>query len=83
MLNQELFVGVVVRPEIIRPPSEHDSYYLPLTSGCSNNSCTFCAFSFSKLGFRDLADVKEEIDAMSLYRHRRMRMAGQPNIVYA
>ena len=72
-----------VRPEIIRPPSEHDSYYLPLTSGCSNNSCSFCSFSFSKLGIRDLADVKEEIDAMSLYRHRRMWMVGQPNIVYA
>jgi radical SAM superfamily enzyme YgiQ (UPF0313 family) len=72
-----------VRPEIIRPPSEHDSYYLPLTSGCSNNACTFCVFSFSKLGIRNLADVKEEIDAMLLYQHRRIWMAGQPNIVYA
>ncbi|MBN1665191.1 MAG: radical SAM protein [Deltaproteobacteria bacterium] len=71
------------RPEIIRPPSEHASYYLPLTSGCSNNSCTFCAFSFSTLGIRDLSDVKAEIDAMSLFCHHRMWTAGQPNIVYA
>ncbi|MCK7477679.1 MAG: radical SAM protein [Candidatus Moduliflexus flocculans] len=71
-----------VRPEIIRPPSEHDSYYLALTSGCSNNSCTFCNFSFSNLGIRDLEDVKQEIDAMSLYVNSRMLMPGQPRIVY-
>jgi radical SAM superfamily enzyme YgiQ (UPF0313 family) len=72
-----------VRPEIIRPPSEHDSYYLPLTSGCSNNSCTFCNFSFTNLGLRDLEDVKQEIDAMSLFMNSRMWVAGQPRIVYA
>jgi radical SAM superfamily enzyme YgiQ (UPF0313 family) len=72
-----------VRPEIIRPPSEHASYYLPLTSGCSNNTCAFCAFSFSKLGIRGLDDVKQEIDAMSLFVHRRMWLANQPQIVYA
>ena len=72
-----------VRPEIIRPPSEHASYYLPLTSGCSNNSCTFCAFSLSNLGIRDLEDVKREIDAMSMYVNHGMWVAGQPQIVYA
>ena len=72
-----------VRQEIIRPPSEHDSYYLPLTSGCSNNTCSFCAFSFSKLGIRELDDVKQEIDAMSLYMNQRMWVAGVPDIVYA
>ena len=71
-----------VRPEIIRPPSEHASYYLPLTSGCSNNSCTFCNFSFSNLGIRDLEDVKQEIDAMSVYVNSRMLVPGQPRIVY-
>jgi len=71
------------RPEIIRPPSEHASYYLPLTSGCSNNSCTFCAFSFTDLGVRDLRDVKSEIDAMSLYMSSHMTLPGQPDIVYA
>lgn len=71
-----------VRPEIIRPPSEHASYYLPLTSGCSNNTCGFCAFSFTKLGIRDIDDVKREIDAMSLFVNQRMWMADQPDIVY-
>jgi len=71
------------RPEIIRPPSEHASYYLPLTSGCSNNTCAFCAFSFTNLGVRDLQDVKNEIDAMSLYMNTRMGIPGQPDIVYA
>ncbi|MFO7569010.1 MAG: radical SAM protein [Smithellaceae bacterium] len=72
-----------IRPEIIRPPSEHDSYYLPLTSGCSNNSCTFCNFSFTNLGVRDLADIKGEIDAMSAYVKSGMWVPGQPRIVYA
>ncbi len=71
------------RPDIIRPPSEHASYYLPLTSGCSNNSCTFCNFSFTNLGMRDLADVKREIDAMSLFMHSRMWLPGVDPIVYA
>jgi len=71
------------RPEIIRPPSEHASYYLPLTSGCSNNTCTFCAFSFTNLGVRDLQDIKGEIDAMSLYMNSRVMLPGQPDIVYA
>lgn len=71
-----------VRPEIIRPPSEHDSYYLPLTSGCSNNACSFCSFSFSNLGIRELDEVKQEIDAMSLCVHQRLRVPGVPDIVY-
>jgi len=72
-----------IRPEIIRPPSEHDSYYLPLTSGCSNNSCTFCNFSFSRLGIRELTEVKREIDTMSLFINHRMWVAGEPSIIYA
>ena len=72
-----------VRPDIIRPPSEHASYYLPLTSGCSNNSCTFCNFSFTQLGLRDLEDVKREIDAMSMFVSSRVWVPGQPDIVYA
>jgi len=72
-----------VRPEILRPPSEHASYYLPLTSGCSNNSCTFCGYCFTTLSLRDLEEVKQEIDAMSLFMTRGIWVQGQPNIVYA
>lgn len=72
-----------IRPEIIRPPSEHASYYLPLTSGCSNNSCTFCTYSLSHLNMRELEEVKQEIDAMSLYMHHHIRVPTQPEIVYA
>jgi radical SAM superfamily enzyme YgiQ (UPF0313 family) len=70
------------RPGILRPPSEHASYYLPLTSGCSNNSCSFCAYSFTNLGIRELDEAKQEIDAMSLYMNQRMRVAGMPDIIY-
>jgi radical SAM superfamily enzyme YgiQ (UPF0313 family) len=72
-----------IRPEILRPPSEHASYYLPLTSGCSNNSCTFCGYCFTTLSLRDLEEVKQEIDAMSLYMNRGIWVQGQPEIVYA
>lgn len=71
------------RPEIIRPPSEWRSYYLPLTSGCSNNTCTFCNFCGAKLQLRDSEEVKQEIDALHLYLTKRIMLPGQPRIVYA
>jgi len=52
------------RPEVIRPPSEWKSYYLPLTAGCSNNTCIFCTYYGSKLKIRDLNDVKMEIEML-------------------
>ena len=71
------------RPEIIRPPSEWRSYYLPLTSGCSNNTCTFCNFWNVKLQLRDIEEVKAEIDGVRLYLDKRVMLPSQPRIVYA
>ncbi|MFC2020622.1 radical SAM protein [Chloroflexota bacterium] len=71
------------RPEIFRPPSERQSYYLPLTSGCSNNTCAFCNYYGSKLQVRDLAEVIREIDAIALYVESGTRLPGIPGIVYA
>lgn len=71
------------RPPIIRPPSEWMSYYLPMTGGCSNNTCTFCAYCRSKLRIRELQGVKEEIDALALYTQRGIRVPAMPGIVYA
>jgi radical SAM superfamily enzyme YgiQ (UPF0313 family) len=56
-----------IRPDIIRPPSEAGSYFLPLTSGCSNNSCGFCIYYGCRLKIRPAAEVKREIDALLLY----------------
>jgi radical SAM superfamily enzyme YgiQ (UPF0313 family) len=71
------------RPDIIRPPSEWKSYFLPLTSGCSNNTCTFCAYYGSKLQMRDVADVKGEIDAVSLFTRSGIRLPDISRVVYA
>jgi radical SAM superfamily enzyme YgiQ (UPF0313 family) len=71
------------RPDIIRPPSEWDSYYLPLTAGCSNNTCSFCAFYGAKLRFRDEEEVKKEIDALALYVKHGVHTPGLPGIVYS
>jgi radical SAM superfamily enzyme YgiQ (UPF0313 family) len=71
------------RPDIIRPPSEWKSYFLPLTSGCSNNTCTFCAYHGSKLQIRDVADVKSEIDALALFTRSGIRLPAIPGVVYA
>ena len=71
------------RPEIIRPPSERVSYFLPLTSGCSNNTCTFCSYYGSKLQLRDIDEVKREIDAVALYNSSSTRLTNIPHIVYA
>ena len=71
------------RPDIIRPPSEWKSYFLPLTSGCSNNTCTFCGYYGSKLQLRDVDDIKSEIDAVALFRRRGIRLPNISNVVYA
>lgn len=71
------------RPEIIRPPSEWRSYFLPLTSGCSNNTCTFCGYYGSKLQIRDVDSVKQEIDALALFLRNRLRIPTIPAVVYA
>jgi radical SAM superfamily enzyme YgiQ (UPF0313 family) len=71
------------RPDIFRPPSERESYFLPLTSGCSNNTCTFCGLYGCKLRLRDVRDVKKEIDALSMYVRHGVRLPDIDNIVYA
>ena len=71
------------RPDIIRPPSEWKSYFLPLTSGCSNNTCTFCGYYGSKLQLRDIDDIKREIDALALFRRRALRLHNVSDVVYA
>jgi radical SAM superfamily enzyme YgiQ (UPF0313 family) len=71
------------RPDIIRPPSEWKSYFLPLTSGCSNNTCTFCGYYGSKLQIRDVDDVKSEIDAVALFMRMGIRLPDVSKVVYA
>ncbi|MDD5338384.1 MAG: radical SAM protein [Dehalococcoidales bacterium] len=71
------------RPDIIRPPSEWRSYYLPLTAGCSNNTCTFCNFYGLKLQVRDKTEVKAEVDALASFINSGIITGGQPRIVYA
>jgi radical SAM superfamily enzyme YgiQ (UPF0313 family) len=71
------------RPDIFRPPSERESYFLPLTSGCSNNTCTFCGLYGCKLRLRDVREVKREIDALSMYVRHGVRLPDIDNIVYS
>lgn len=70
------------RPDIIRPPSEWRSYYLPLTGGCSNNTCAFCNYYGSKLRIRELDEVKQEIDCLALYMSRDIRLPNVSPIIY-
>jgi radical SAM superfamily enzyme YgiQ (UPF0313 family) len=71
------------RPDIFRPPSEWRSYFLPLTRGCSNNTCTFCNYYGVGLQIRELDDVKREIDALAAYIGNGIRLPNVPQIVYA
>jgi radical SAM superfamily enzyme YgiQ (UPF0313 family) len=71
-----------LRPEIVRPPSEWASYFLPLTSGCSNHRCTFCRNYGDTLRIRGIDDIKKEIDAVSLFIRRGLTITGMPEIVY-
>ncbi len=70
------------RPDIIRPPSEWKSYFLPLTSGCSNNTCTFCNYYGASLQIRELDDVKREIEALAAYVRKGIYLPNIPRIVY-
>ena len=71
------------RPDIIRPPSEWRDYFLPLTRGCSNNTCTFCNRWGEKLHLRDLEDVKKEVDALALFMGRGLTLPEISPMVYA
>jgi radical SAM superfamily enzyme YgiQ (UPF0313 family) len=72
------------RPPILRPPYEARSYFLPLTSGCSNGVCTFCNYYYGRpFQIRDKADVIKEIDALELYLNSRMIVPEMPGVVYA
>jgi len=71
------------RPDIFRPPSERESYFLPLTNGCSNNTCTFCGYYGSKLQIRDIADIKSEIDALALFTRRGLQLSDVAKVIYA
>src|SRR4030043_455021 len=75
--------GKFQRPDIFRPPSERESYFLPLTSGCSNNTCMFCGFYGTKLRMRDVREVRREIDALSMYMGHGVRLPNIDDIVYA
>jgi radical SAM superfamily enzyme YgiQ (UPF0313 family) len=70
------------RPEIIRPPSERHSYYLPLTSGCSNNTCTFCNYYGCRLSIREVEEVKAEINALALFLKSGFVLPNMPRVMY-
>ena len=51
---------------VIRPPSEAYSLLLPVTIGCSNNTCTFCrVYKGFEFGIRRLEDIKKYIDTIA------------------
>ena len=57
---------------VFRPPSEAWSLLLPVTTGCSNNRCTFCGMYMTKrFGLMDLAGIREDVEEASAYTHCR------------
>jgi radical SAM superfamily enzyme YgiQ (UPF0313 family) len=54
------------RMVLIRPPSEANSFLLPVTLGCSNNSCTFCGtYAGIKFKIRNIEDIRRDIDEVA------------------
>jgi radical SAM superfamily enzyme YgiQ (UPF0313 family) len=51
---------------IVRPPSEANSFLLPVTYGCSHNKCTFCGtYNNMRFRIRPLEDIKRDIDKVA------------------
>ena len=58
----------------VRPPSEADSLLLPVTLGCSHNTCTFCGtYADVKFRIRPLEDIKRDIDEVARNYSRSLR----------
>lgn len=50
----------------VRPPSEANSFLLPVTLGCSNSTCTFCGtYAGIKFKIRNIEDIKRDIDEVA------------------
>jgi radical SAM superfamily enzyme YgiQ (UPF0313 family) len=59
---------------VIRPPSEANSFLLPVTIGCSHNACTFCGTFYDfKFRVRPLADILGDIDSVARHYSRSVR----------
>jgi len=51
---------------VIRPPSEANSFLLPVTIGCSHHECTFCpTYIGVKFRIRPLEEIKQDIDKVA------------------
>lgn len=59
---------------VIRPPSEANSLLLPVTVGCSHNTCTFCGTFYDfKFGVRRIEDIRQDIDSVARHYGRGVR----------
>ncbi|MCG8569341.1 MAG: radical SAM protein [Spirochaetes bacterium] len=54
---------------IIRPPSEHASLILQVTTGCSHNQCTFCGvYKEKKFTIKPLEIIKADLEEVQKYK---------------
>jgi radical SAM superfamily enzyme YgiQ (UPF0313 family) len=59
---------------VIRPPSEANSFLLPVTVGCSHNACAFCSTFYDfKFAVRREEDILRDIDAVAANYSRSVR----------
>jgi len=59
---------------VVRPPSEANSFLLPVTVGCSHNACTFCSTFYDfKFSVRGADEICRDIDEVAEHYSRSVR----------
>lgn len=72
--REDFYSQIYHHEEIYPPPSEHDSVFLKIMSGCRYGKCLFCDFRRDKLEVYGLQDIERQLGLLRVIEDDRNRM---------